>query len=103
MPVNVRWMKEIAQNQIPKYEYGLSASQRSQSNAYSLYKKILKGDDYITAEQAEEALKGLKAEARGAEDPNLRDVSQGAAAQLIPRLQKAIDAPRWRKPGRTLW
>jgi hypothetical protein len=92
MPVDVRWMKMIARDQIPKYEYSLSTSEQSQSKAYNIYKKILKGDDYITAEQAEEALKGLKAEARGAADPNLRNVAQGAAAQMIPRLQKAIDA-----------
>ena len=91
MPVDVRWMKAIAQKEIPKYEF-LSAAEQSQSKAYNIYKNILKGDDYITAEQAEEALKGFKAEARGAEDPNLRNVSQGASARMIPRLQQSIDA-----------
>lgn len=91
MPVDVRWMKQIAKEELPKYEF-LPAAEQSQSAAYSVYKRILKGDDYITAEQAEEALKGLKAESRKAESPELRDAAQGAAANLIPRLQKAIDA-----------
>jgi hypothetical protein len=92
MPVDVRWMKDIAREEIPKYEYSLSASEQSQSKAFTIYKKILGGPDYISAEQAEEALKGLKAEARGADDPNVRNVAQGTAAGLIPRLQEGVDA-----------
>ena len=61
MPVDVRWMKKIAADQLPRYEY-LPAAERAQSAAYSILKGILKGNDHISAQQAEEALKGLKAE-----------------------------------------
>lgn len=90
MPVDVRWMKQIARTQIPKYEY-LPAAERAQSAAYSILKGILKGNDHISAQQAEEALKGLKAEVGYGTDPNMRNVAQGVAAQMIPRLQEAID------------
>jgi hypothetical protein len=91
MPVDVRWMKAIARDQLPKYEY-LPAAERAQSAAYSILKGIGKGNDHISAQQAEEALKGLKAEVGYGTDPNMRNVAQGVAAQMIPRLQKAIDA-----------
>ncbi len=91
MPVDVRWMKAIARDQIPKYEY-LPAAERAQSAAYSILKGILKGNDHISAQQAEEALKGLKAEVGYGTDPNMRNAAQGTAAQMVPRLQKAIDA-----------
>jgi hypothetical protein len=92
MPVDVRWMKDIARREIPKYEYGLSTLQQETNKTYTILKKILSGPDHITAEQAEESLKGLKAEARGAESPDLRNVSQGTAAQLIPELQRGVNA-----------
>jgi hypothetical protein len=91
MPVDVRWMKAIARDQIPKYEY-LPAAERAQSAAYSILKGVLKGNDHISAQQAEEALKGLKAEVGYGTDPNMRNAAQGTAAQMVPRLQKAIDA-----------
>jgi ddrB-like ParB superfamily domain len=90
MPVDVRWMKNIARQELPKLEY-LPAAEQAQSAAFSIYKKILSGPDHITAEQAEEALKGLKGEARKAPSPELRNYSQGAAAALIPRLQAGVD------------
>lgn len=91
MPVDVRWMKEIARDEIPNYRF-LSAAEQSQSKAYSIYKNLLKMDDYITAQQAEKALQGLKSEAGYNTDPNLRNESQAASARVIPRLQRAIDA-----------
>ncbi len=90
MPVDVRWMKRIAKQELPKLEY-LPAAEQAQSAAFSIYRKILSGPDHISAEQAEEALKGLKGEARKAPSPDLRNYSQGAAASLIPRLQAGVD------------
>ena len=90
MPVDVRWMKRIAKQELPKLEY-LPAAEQAQSAAFSIYRKILSGPDHITAEQAEEALKGLKGEARKAPSPDLRNYSQGAAASLVPRLQAGVD------------
>ena len=91
MPVDVRWMKKIAADQLPRYEY-LPAAERAQSAAYSILKGILKGNDHISAQQAEEALKGLKAEVGYDTNKHLRNVAQGTAAQMVPRLQSAIDA-----------
>lgn len=91
MPVDVRWMKKIARQELPKLEY-LPAAEQAQSAAFSIYKKILSGPDFISAEQGEEALKGLKGEARQAPSPERRNYSQGAAAAMIPRLQMGIDA-----------
>jgi hypothetical protein len=92
MPVDVRWMKQIARDQIDKFKYSLSRTERAQSNAYNVYRQILSGPDHISAEQGEEALKGLKTEVRGAASPNLRNVAQGQAAALIPRLQDDIES-----------
>jgi hypothetical protein len=91
MPVDVRWMKLIANQELPKLEY-LPAAEQAQSAAVSIFKKILAGNDYISAPQAEEALKGLKGEARGAASPELRTYSQGMAAGMIPKLQAGIDS-----------
>jgi hypothetical protein len=91
MPVDVRWMKDIAGPALEKMQY-MPAAEQAQSAAYAVYKRIMAGPGYISAEQAEEALKGLKGEARGADNPNLRNASQGAAANLIGRLQDGIDA-----------
>lgn len=92
MPVDIRFMKEFARQELPKYEHGLSRLEKSQSKVYNILKQILKDPDSITAQQAEEVLKGFKAESRKADSPELRNVAEGTAAAMIPELQKRIDA-----------
>src|SRR5215469_7123844 len=90
MPVDVRFMKDIARRELPKLRFR-PASEQAQSAAVSIYQRILEGHDHVTAEQAEEALKGFKAEAREAPSPQLRNQAQGVAAGIIPELQSRID------------
>ena len=91
MPVDVQWMKEIAREEIPNYKF-MPAAEQSQSAAYSIYKALLKMDNFITAKQAEKMLQGFKAEAGYGSNAATRNESEAAAARIIPRLQKSIDA-----------
>ena len=94
MPVDVRWVKQIARQELPKLET-LPAATQAQRAAVSIFRSALNGPDHITAEMGEEWLKGFKGELRTpkgkAVNPDLLDYSQGQSARIIPRLQQAVD------------
>jgi hypothetical protein len=54
-------------------------------------KNIIEGPNFIQASIAELDLGTLKQLARGADLPELRDISQGIAASGVKQLQQAID------------
>jgi hypothetical protein len=91
MPVDVRDLKAQAEPIFEEMQW-MPAAERASSAGYAALAKLLKGDDFIPAWQAEKGLSGLKTMARLTNKSGVRDVGQGIAAGLIPDLQQAIDA-----------
>jgi hypothetical protein len=91
MPVDVRDIKAMAKPIFDEMQW-MPAAERASSAGFAALDKILKGDDYIPAWQAEKGLSGLKTMARLTNKSGVRDAGQGIAASLIPDLQDGIDA-----------
>jgi hypothetical protein len=91
MPVDVRDLKVQAQPIFDEMQW-MPASEQASSAGYAALKKLLSGDDFIPAWQAEKGLSGLKSMARVTSKSGVRDTAQGIAAGLIPDLQRSIDA-----------
>lgn len=92
MPVDVTDIKDMAEPVREELQWALSRTEQSQSKAFGAVEKLLAGDDYIPAWQAERALSALKSLARTTNKTGVRDYGQGVAAGLVPKLQEAIDA-----------
>lgn len=90
MPVDVRDLKDQAQPIFDEMQW-MPMAERSSSKAYTALERILKGDDFIPAWQAEQGLSGLKDAARVTSRSGVRDTGQGVAASLIKNLQGRID------------
>jgi len=111
MPVDVRDIKAKARPIWEEWQWR-PASERASNAAYAALDRLLKGDDFVTAPQAEKGLQGLKDMARTENKSGMRDVAQGTAASLIPELQERINeavahtgdrAIRGLEEGRKLW
>jgi len=89
MPVDVRGIKQQLTPFVDSMEKYWTNVDRSASAGYQAAKTIIKGPDFVPAEEAERGLSGLKTMAR-VDNPNLRNTSQGMAAGVIPDLQEAI-------------
>lgn len=89
MPVDIRWMKEVAPPMLDRMELAKGVD-RSNNAAYSVLSNVMKWPDFVTAQQAEAALGGLKEQAR-VENPDMRNITQGTAASLIPKLQESVN------------
>jgi hypothetical protein len=92
MPVDVRDIKDSAEPLRQEMEWALSHSEQSQSRAYNVLEKLVNGDDFVPAWQAERALSALKDMARVKSASGVKDTAQGTAAFLVPQLQENIDA-----------
>lgn len=87
-------MRAIKDNLAPLYqemEQWMPISARNSSEGWAAVKGIVEGPDYMPATAAEKGLSGLKAMAREAISPDLRNVSQGIGANAAGQLQAAID------------
>ena len=91
MPVDVTAIRAEAAPVFNAMKKWWEPARRNASQAYTALESILKGRDVISAEEAEAALGGLKSLAREAASADLRNVNQGTAAGIVPKLQKAID------------
>lgn len=91
MPVDVRDIKSQAGPIFEEMQW-MPAADRASNAGYRAVEKILEGDDFIPAWQAETGLGGLKTMARLANKSGVRDSAQGIAASIIPDLQNSIDA-----------
>ncbi len=92
MPVDIREIKDLAGPIQEELKWALSRADQNSSLAFNALEKILSGDDYIPAWQAERGLSALKTMARVTNQSGVRNTSQGVAASLIPQLQEAVDA-----------
>jgi hypothetical protein len=91
VPVNVGAFKPAAAAKLEEMSW-MPAAERSSNAGYAALKKIVEGPDVIPATSAEMGLSGLKALAREADSPDLRNTSQGIGANLAGDLQGAIDS-----------
>lgn len=91
LPVDMRPIKESLRPIYDDMKQWMEPAKRNSSAGFTAIESILKGEDYIPASVAEKGLGGLKTLAR-AENPNLRDVSQGIGANAAQQLQAAIDS-----------
>ena len=92
MPVDVRAIKDQAGPLMDEMSWDPAAEM---TKPYRALEKILKGDDFIPAWQAEHGLSGLKSMARMSAKQaksGMRDMSQGVASSLIGDLQDGINA-----------
>jgi len=92
MPVDVRAIKDQAGPLLEEMSWDPAAEM---TKPYRALEKILKGDDFIPAWQAEHGLSGLKSMARLSAKQTksgMRDMSQGVASSLVGDLQAQIDA-----------
>jgi hypothetical protein len=95
MPVAVDWLKDDVAPMLERMSMKAATDQANDA-AVSTIKNILKWPDYVSAQQAEWALGGLKTAARPAAGSVLGkeglDVGQGTAAYVVPKLQEAINS-----------
>ena len=91
MPVDVRDIKEMLQPIWEEMQW-MPAAEQASNSGFQAVKKILQGDDFIPAWQAEKGLGGLKSMARINNQSGVRNVSQGIGASIVPALQESIDA-----------
>jgi hypothetical protein len=91
MPVDVR---DLKYDLVPVWDemQWMPAADRNSSAGYQAVKRLLEGDDFIPAWQAERGLSGLKTMARTENASGVRNTSQGIGASIVPKLQESIDA-----------
>lgn len=92
LPVNVQPVKLALLPTYKRMIRQMPDTIRNASPGFKAMKNIIEGPDFIQASIAELDLGTLKQLARGADLPELRDISQGIAASGVKQLQKAIDS-----------
>lgn len=90
LPADVRPAKAALQPVYDRIMRQLPVTQQRSSPALKAMENILTGPDYAPITQLEQDLGALKALARGADLPELRDMSQGLAATAVKQLDTAV-------------
>lgn len=91
LPVDMREVKDALQPIYDRYMYTLSDTDARASTGLHALRNIINGDDFKPASAAELDL-GMLKEAARSEIPELRDMSQGIAAQAVKSLDEQIRA-----------
>lgn len=90
LPADVRSAKAALQPIYDRIMRQLPVTQQRSSPALKAMENILTGPDYAPITQLEQDLGAIKALARGADLPELRDMSQGIAATAVKQLDAAV-------------
>lgn len=90
MPVDLRTVKSSLRPVYERMTRQLPITQQRSSPGLKAIQNILDGPDYAPVSQVDTDLGAIKAISRGADLPELRDVSQGLAAQAVKQLDEAV-------------
>jgi hypothetical protein len=92
LPVDLRMAKAALRPIYERMKRQLPFTQQQASPALKALENIVEGPDYAPVSVVDTDLGALKSLARGAELPELRDVSQGIAAGAVAQLDAAVRA-----------
>ena len=90
LPVDMRVVKRALKPVRDRWLQTMPQTQREASPGLLAMSNILEGPDFVPASIADTNLSMLKGIARGAATPELRDVSQGLAANAVKLLDKQV-------------
>jgi Transglycosylase SLT domain len=91
LPVDLRVAKRQLRPLVDRLHRQLPITQQQASPGLKALENLVSGPDYAPASQVEADLSVIKSLARGAELPELRNVSQGLAAKGVATLQAQVD------------
>jgi hypothetical protein len=91
LPVDLRQIKGALRPMLDEALHRMPVGQQQLSPGLQALQNLVTGPDYAPAVSLEKDLGAIKSLGRGAELPQLRDASQGMAAQATQLLQDAID------------
>lgn len=91
MPVNLADAKAALRPLYERITRQLPITQQRSSPGLKAIENILNGPDYAPVSQVDMDLGTIKGLARGADLPEMRDLSQGVAAQAVKVLHRAVD------------
>lgn len=90
MPVDVRTVKKMLRPVYDRMMRQLPVTQQRASPGLKAIENILNGPDYVPATVADADLSAIKGLSRGADLPELRDLSRGLAAKAVGTLERAV-------------
>lgn len=91
MPVDLTKAKDALRPVYSKLTRQLPVTQQRSSPGLKAIENILNGPDYAPVTQVDADLSAIKQLARGGDIPEMRDISQGVAAQAVKALHSAVD------------
>lgn len=92
LPVDLRATKAALRPVYDRMARQLPITVQRSSPGFTAIKNIMDGPDYVPLSVADADLGTIKGLARGADLPELRDMSQGLAAQAVKEFDKAVQA-----------
>jgi hypothetical protein len=91
LPVDLRVPKQRLRPMYDRLRRQLAITQQQASPGLRALENLMDGPDFAPATQVDADLSVIKSLARGADLPELRDVSQGIAARGVEALSTAVD------------
>lgn len=89
-PVQLRPVKQALKPVLERIERQMPIAQQQASAGFKALQNIVNGPDLAPASVVDADLSAIKTIARGADRPELRDVSQGLAAAAVKQLDEAV-------------
>ncbi len=90
LPVDLTGVKQALRPVYDRITRQLPITQQRSSPGLKAIENILNGDDFAPVSVVDADLSAIKSLARGADLPELRDVSQGIAAKAVQELDRAV-------------
>ncbi len=92
LPVDLRSAKTALQPVLDRMKRQMPVTQQQASTGLRALENLVNGPDYASASTVDADLSAIKGIAREASSPDLRNRSQGLAAQSITQLEKQVQA-----------